>query len=116
MKKEVEFTLTPGELAQSFCELDDTGMAQFFQAIDGIASKWPMNGGMQWYYVGKRMREAGMWEANSLLREMCSSYEADGPVERTVMGDPTGGLWAVLSQEERDAVRDFAMDIRRAAK
>jgi len=46
MKREIEITLTPQELAEAFCAMFGDEQAAFFAHINRIAKNWP---GAGWY-------------------------------------------------------------------
>lgn len=51
--------LTPAQVAEAFCELDDDGQAQVFVHVAKIAEGWTdtnMPRGWQWHAVGRHLR------------------------------------------------------------
>ena len=72
MKLVRDIRLTPAEIAEAFCDLDDEGQAQVFIDVARLAQEWPKtNGGasFQWYLVGKHLKTCG-----------CSTLEAQDMV------------------------------------
>jgi hypothetical protein len=71
MKLTVERRLTPVEIAEAFCELDDEQQAQFFIEAARIAEGWPANPRvMQWYSIGRHLAtcSCSTWEAREMVR------------------------------------------------
>lgn len=72
MKLTVDIKLTPRELAQAFCDMDDEAQAQFFIDAADIASGW--KGALadwQWHTVGKHLLRCEC--STDLAREMVTS-------------------------------------------
>lgn len=59
MKLTVDVALTPAQLAEAFCDMNDEDQAQFFIEVAALAEKWPDRSGMQWILVGRHLRECG---------------------------------------------------------
>ena len=79
MKLTLDRKLTPAEIAEAFCELDDEQQAQVFIEIGRVASGWKADGGlptMTWHEVGRHLRDCP-----------CSTYEG-----RQVVEDIADGL------------------------
>ena len=56
MKLTLDRKLTPAEIAEAFCELDDEQQAQVFIEIGRVAEGWKASGGlptMTWHSVGR---------------------------------------------------------------
>jgi hypothetical protein len=58
-------TLTPAQVAEAFCDLDDEGQAQVFIEVARVESAWPPGNFQQWQAVGRHLRDCS-----------CSSEEA----------------------------------------
>lgn len=56
MKIVHETRLTPEQVAEAFCELNDDQMALFFEEVGKIAKDWKGSAGMQWYLTGQHMK------------------------------------------------------------
>lgn len=57
MKLELDLTLTPEQIAEAFCALDDQGQADFFIAVAAFAKKnWEDSPMTQWMAVGNHLR------------------------------------------------------------
>jgi hypothetical protein len=57
IRREIELTLTPKELAEEFAELDANQQADFFAEVGRLARAWtePAAGTMQWHYIGREI-------------------------------------------------------------
>ena len=55
-------------LANTFCELDDEGQAEFFIRVAAIASKWESRQHQQWWAVGRHLRDCDC--SNDTARDM----------------------------------------------
>ena len=77
MKLEVEIKLTPRQLAEAFCDLDDEQQADFFIEAARIAASWRDGAVMQWWYVGRHLRTCtcSTEEAREMVRELASALE-----------------------------------------
>lgn len=64
----IPIKLTPEQVAQAFCELDDDEEAQVFIEIAKIADSWPIRGAMQWFNVGRHLRDCKC--SNDLARDV----------------------------------------------
>lgn len=69
--------LTPLEIAEAFCELDDEQQAQVFIDVARIASGWTAaNGsygaGWQWFTIGRHLKTCSCStdEAREMVREI----------------------------------------------
>jgi hypothetical protein len=71
----IDRKLTPAELAEAFCELNDEAQAQVFIEIARIAATWPPGNFMQWHAVGRHLRdcECSTPEAVDLVREIAEA-------------------------------------------
>lgn len=120
MKKEVtlSFTLTPDELADGFAELDAVDQARFFYALHDISRHWPAGGCMQFYAIGKAIRERTLFGGDSVIKDILDGFNSVGDEEAMPPKKEDtyriGDAWRRLSEDERDAVLDYAMDIVRA--
>jgi hypothetical protein len=74
---EVEVPVDPKGLAEMFCGMDDEKQAQFFIEAAAIASKWEHGSGMQWYLVGRHLKNCGCStiEARDMVQEIARSCE-----------------------------------------
>lgn len=82
MKLEVSIKLTPQQIAQAFCELDDDAQAQVFIEIGEIAKSWDVPS-MQWYAIGDHLRtcKCSTFEARQLVQEIADAIrDAPAPV------------------------------------
>jgi hypothetical protein len=74
-----EIKLTPEELAEAFCEMDDDSQAKFFVECARIERSWDRAGSFmyvdQWREVGKHLRECA-----------CSTEDAREMVRRLADG------------------------------
>lgn len=58
MKLEVLAALTPEQIAEAFCELDDDAQAKFFVEVARLAREWgAVNSAMQPHYIGRHLRD-----------------------------------------------------------
>lgn len=79
MKLEFEMKLTPRQVAEAFCDLDDEAQAQFFIEVAAIASDW--TGGLgqdwQWWKVGRHLRDCSCAteEARDVVRSMADGIQ-----------------------------------------
>ena len=73
----VEATVTPAELAEMFCAGDDEEQAQFFIEVARIAATWVPNNSMQWFYVGRHLRNCACSTeaARDIVREIAQAIE-----------------------------------------
>lgn len=118
MRKEVTFTLTTRELAVAFAEMDAREQARFFNEVDVISRTWPVGGAMQFYAVGKAIKEGKMYDCEQIFKDILNGFEASDGVS-TGLPPPKHGhfdiarLWTRLTECEQDAVYDFALDMER---
>jgi hypothetical protein len=83
MKLTVERKLTPAEVAQAFCELDDDQMAQVFVEAAKIEATWSgpgfMGPGWQWYAVGRHLRtcSCSTEDARDMVREIAKAIDPE---------------------------------------
>jgi len=75
MKLQCQMTieLSLDQLAEAFANLDDDSQAQFFCRVAAIALTWKgFSKDMQWYYVGKHLRECecSTDDGREMLREI----------------------------------------------
>ena len=78
MKLTLDRKLTPAEIADAFCELDDERQAQVFIEIAALAQTWGTSPSMQWFYIGKHLRDCACstWEARDMVKEIAEVLEA----------------------------------------
>lgn len=119
MRKEVTFTISTSELAQAFAELDAREQARFFNEVDVISRQWPMGGCMQWFEVGKQIKERKMFECEQIFKDILNGFEVSDGISNGLPPTKQGHfgiarLWSRLTECEQDAVYDFALDIERA--
>lgn len=83
MKVSVNVQLTPRELAEFFCSMDDEKQAQFFIEAASIAAKWETNeqglgADWQWYSVGRHLRtcSCSTEEARDLVKSIADAAAA----------------------------------------
>ena len=78
MKLTLDRKLTPAEIAEAFCELDDERQAQVFIEIAALAQTWGTSPSMQWSYIGKHLRDCACstWEARDMVKEIAEVLEA----------------------------------------
>jgi hypothetical protein len=82
VKLTVEVKLTPVEIAEAFCEMDDEAQAQFFVEAARIAETWTGVGRcMQWFYVGKHLKTCACstYEARDMVKEIAAAMEDGKP-------------------------------------
>lgn len=75
MKLGIDIALTPAQVAEAFCDLNDEDQAQVFVEIAKIASAWPGGvTGTQFFMVGRHLRdcECSTEEARDVVREIAS--------------------------------------------
>lgn len=65
MRLELKIRLTPAQVAEAFCEMDDEQQAQFFIECARIAAGWDGQF-RQWFYVGKHLRTCECSNDNAL--------------------------------------------------
>ncbi len=75
MKLSVDLKLTPEQLAEAFCDLNDEQQAQFFIEAARIGETWPTKHGgasVQWYKIGKHLQtcECSTDDARSMVRDI----------------------------------------------
>lgn len=77
VKLSLERRPTARELAEAFCDLNDEDQAQVLIEAAKIASEWPTNNGMQWFYVGRHLKncECSTEEARDLVRDIAHGLE-----------------------------------------
>lgn len=77
MKLSLDVKLTPAQLAEAFCDLDDELQAQFFIEVARIASTWAPGNFMQWHSVGRHLRDCpcSTLEAVDLVREIAEATQ-----------------------------------------
>jgi len=77
MKLSRDVTLTPAELAEAFCELNDEKQADFFIEAAKIAAGWN-DSGMQWHFIGKHLRTCACstYEARDMVVSIAAAIEA----------------------------------------
>lgn len=80
MKIEVQLDLTPAQLAQAFCDLDDEQQAQFFIDAARIAREtWEAPATfLQWREVGKHLATCACStdDARELVRDIAEGMDA----------------------------------------
>ena len=71
MKLSLDFNLTPAQVAEAFCDLDDERQAQFFVEVARLAQEWP-KAHYQWSLVGNHLRdcECSTEAARDMVREI----------------------------------------------
>ncbi len=86
MKVDVDLTLTPAQIAEAFCGLNDERQAQVFIEIAKIAAEWNGSPGYQWWLVGRHLRtcECATDEAREVVDEIHRAmvYEAHALLTR----------------------------------
>lgn len=72
MKLTLDLKLTPLQIAQAFCDLDDDDQAQMFIEAARIARGWDEPQTVQWYRVGRHLAtcSCSTWEARELVRNI----------------------------------------------
>ena len=78
MKLDVDVKLTPLQLAEAFCEMDDEAQAQFFIEAAAIAQTWNGAGrSMQWFSVGRHLKTCACstFEARVMVKEIADAIE-----------------------------------------
>ncbi len=77
----VEVEITPAELAEFFCALDDEQQAQFFVECDRIARSWvgtTAGHGHQWWLVGRHLATCTCSndDARDMIRELAAGIRS----------------------------------------
>jgi hypothetical protein len=74
--------LTPAEVAEAFCELNDEEQAQVFIDAARIAGAWPVGNGQlgpdwQWHKIGRHLRdcECSTIEARDMIASIAQAIE-----------------------------------------
>jgi hypothetical protein len=78
VKLGVDIKLTPAQLAEAFCELDDEAQAQFFIECARIGETWETRATcFQWHAVGRHLRdcECSTYEAREMVRDIAACLE-----------------------------------------
>ena len=77
MKLSMDVQLTPMQLAEAFCEMSDERQAQFFIDVARISATWSGGAGMQWFSVGRHLRncECSTEEARDLVMEIAEAVK-----------------------------------------
>jgi hypothetical protein len=84
MKLALDVKLTPKQLAEAFCEMNDEDQAQFFIECAAIAATWKvdpreMSGGpgMQWWSAGRHLAtcDCSTHEAREMVRDIADGAE-----------------------------------------
>jgi hypothetical protein len=77
MKVSIDIDLTPEQLAQVFCSWDDERQAQFFIECARISSGWDSGIGMQWFSVGRHLRNCACSteEARDMVTEIAEAIK-----------------------------------------
>lgn len=74
LKLDVEITLTPRQLAEAFCAMNDEQQAQVFVETASISSTWKtdLGGGWQWWSVGRHLAtcDCSNRDAREIVREI----------------------------------------------
>lgn len=80
MKLTLEVKLTPAQLAEAFCDLNDEDQAQFLIEAARIALAW-RDGGYQWHLVGRHLQscECSTDDARSLVKDIYDGIETPTP-------------------------------------
>ncbi len=71
----LDVKLTPEQIAEAWCDLDDEGQAQFFIECARIAAKWrPDSNFQQWFSIGRHLRdcECSTEEARGMVRDIAA--------------------------------------------
>ncbi len=70
----LDVKLTPQQVAEAWCDLDDEGQAQFFIECARISAKWGPSNFQQWLSVGRHLRDCACStdEARDLVRDIAS--------------------------------------------
>lgn len=78
MKLDVSIRLTPKQVAEAFCDLDDEAQAQVFIEVAAIAATWTSCTFPQWLAVGKHLRtcECSTQEARDLVADIAEGARA----------------------------------------
>ena len=71
--------ITPLLVAQMFAELTDDDQAQVFIEVAKIAATWDRHSGMQWFAIGRHLRdcECSTYDARDLVRDIASGLDPD---------------------------------------
>lgn len=78
MKYEFDLKLTPRQLAELFCDMDDDAQAQFFVECAAVMEEWPAHARlMQLHLVGEHLRDCkcSTDEGRELVRNIFASME-----------------------------------------
>ena len=75
----LEVKLTPAQVAEAFCELDDEQQTDVFIEVGKIASKWVAGGSMQWFNLGRHLRDCSCstWEARNIIEGIFGGMERE---------------------------------------
>ena len=77
MRLAVDVKLTPVQIAEAFCDLDDESQAQFFIEAARIMSTWPEPAArvMQAHAIGRHLRDCpcSTYEARALVSDIAAS-------------------------------------------
>jgi hypothetical protein len=86
VKLTVEHKLTPRELAEAFCEMNDEDQAQFFIECADVAKAWTFGAGSygadwQWFTVGRHLAtcECSNDDARDMVREIARAASGETP-------------------------------------
>lgn len=78
MKKFVELTLTPAELAEAFSEMNDEEQAQFFIEVGRVFESWGVAARMmQASKIGAHLKTCACstWEARETVRAIAAELD-----------------------------------------
>jgi hypothetical protein len=77
MKLTLTIKLTPAQLAEAFCEMDDEDQAQVFIEAARIARGWDAPPAVQWSRVGGHLRtcSCSSADARALVRGLADGLE-----------------------------------------
>lgn len=83
MKLEVRVSLTPRQVAEAFCEMDDEKQAQFFIEAAAIAATWTGSDFPQWLFVGRHLRDCDCSndDARALVQDIADGMKQPTPKE-----------------------------------
>lgn len=78
MKKTIDLTLTPREIAEAFADMNDEDQAQFFIEVGAIFESWGVaERNMQASKIGGHLRTCACstWEAREVVRTIAAEID-----------------------------------------
>lgn len=91
----VEVSLTPRQVAEAFCDLDDEQQAQVFIEVALLASRWEASAfvGSQWFAVGRHLRDCSCSSdaARNVVSEMAAGLKHDWELRAASLPSQQGG-------------------------